>query len=728
MAREANRAPAERPATPQIRLYPWTLLWSPGLLAVLLVVVALVPRTLGLHDYLTTDEAYHWIERVSRFSAALASGDLRATSQTGHPGVTLMWLGSLGLALERAARAQGWTTPTTIVEHLAWLRLPHAVLEAILVGLGYLLLRRLVKPSVALLAGVLWAISPYLIAHARLLHLDALLTSFVTLSLLALLAAIFNRPATIDRGLAPTGSPAALISSGRQLGWLVLSGVFAGLALLTKGPALILLAFAAVVFAIALVAGVLDEWRKRSAIRKLLARVIPPLLWLGVALLVVAALWPALWVDAPGVLGNYVDEIRSNGGRPNGDGQFFLGQAVGDPGLLFYPVANLFRMTPATLLGLALCCGFWIRVLGFRRHGSIRAICSQHQALIGLLAFILFWTLVMTIGPKKFDRYVLPTWPSLLVLAAAGLVWALDSGSRLVGQWRRSINTRSAQSRIARGLFGIICVIELSQPLLFHPYYLSYYNPLLGGGAVAQRVLLIGWGEGMDRVGAYLSNRPDIGYGPVLSALGPTLAPFVPAPVRDVDELHDGPHNYAVVYLESIQRGANRQIYAKIRQTTPLHTITIHGIDYAEIYQLPRPFATPVGATFGGALHLRGVTVERVPGQLLITPSWDVRARPTGDFALFLHLLDEQGRRVAQVDVAPGGGEDPSTNAWEPGRQIAVPIGLGLPPGLPAGMYQLVLGLYDPHNGARLPPSGGVPANAAQAGPEALLVDTLRLP
>ncbi|NJM08882.1 hypothetical protein HC891_25830, partial [Candidatus Gracilibacteria bacterium] len=74
-------------------------------LALTLVLLALLPRTFGLADFLTTDEAYHWIERTERFSDAVSTGQWHATIQTGHPGVTLMWLGSLGLAIERWAFA-----------------------------------------------------------------------------------------------------------------------------------------------------------------------------------------------------------------------------------------------------------------------------------------------------------------------------------------------------------------------------------------------------------------------------------------------------------------------------------------------------------------------------------------------------------------------------------------------------------------------------------------------
>jgi 4-amino-4-deoxy-L-arabinose transferase-like glycosyltransferase len=430
---------------------------SPLLVAVLLGALALLPRTLGLADFITTDEAYHWIARTERFAGALADQRWAETLQTGHPGVTLMWLGSLGLALERLAVGQGWAGVHTAVEHLAWLRLPAALFQALLVPAGYLLLRRLMRRSVALLAALLWATAPYLVAHARLLHLDALLTSFVMFSLLLLLLAMTGedrRSKIEDRRSNDRRS--SILDPRSSIFWsLIGSGACAGLALLTKGPALILLPFAGLLlFAMATGHRPPTADRRRSLASRLVSlvfrrlRVAVPLylLWLGVALLVVAALWPALWVDPARALQSYLDEILSNGGRPNGDGQFFLGRAVDDPGALFYIVADLFRMTPVTLIGLlALPLAFRSPTTDDRpttgRHpqngargdplSSIlyplssvinRQWSSELRTLLALAAFVLFWTLVMTLGPKKFDRYVLPTWPALEILAAAGLV------------------------------------------------------------------------------------------------------------------------------------------------------------------------------------------------------------------------------------------------------------------------------------------------------------------
>jgi hypothetical protein len=459
-----------------------------------------------------------------------------------------------------------------------------------------------------------------------------------------------------------------------------------------------------------------------------------------------------MWVDPQHAIRSFVTVIVSNGGRPNGAGQFFLGRAVADPGPLFYLVADLFRTTPAMLLGLLGLPLALLRTTNDERRTTnderrttkdrgrghdlldsrwsmvVGRWSGEQMTLFALGAFVLFWTLVMTLGPKKFDRYTLPTWPALLVLAAAGWrFWLWDAWGWARARWPRGVAA-------GRGvLIAAIVAAEGFALLQYHPYYLSYYNPLLGGGAAAQRALLIGWGEGMDQVGAYLSARPDIGYGPVISVLPRTLQPFVPVPVKDVLDIDDSPANYAVIYLESTQLGEHAEAYSRIRQTRPLHRVTIHGIDYAEIYQLPRPFERAVGARFGEpapasgepALLLRGVTVAREPGRLVVTPAWDVRERPAADYQVFIHVLDAAGQTVGRVDIPPGGGGGAPTSAWEPGQQIAVPLPVALPDSLPQGEYRVTLGLYDVASGARLPISGGDVADPALDGPNALLIETI---
>ena len=675
-------ATMRRVTTAPHKLRPW-------LPALLLIALALPPRVAGLADFLTHDEAYHWIERVERFSAALADGRWADTVQTGHPGVTTMWLGALGLALERWLVTIGSIAPPATLAHLAWLRLPHALLEALLVGGFFLLLRRLIAPSAALLATTLVALAPYLVAHARLLHLDALLTSFVMLSLLALLCAV--RPGV---------DPSAPVL---RRSWLLAAGVLGGLALLTKGPALILVAF---------VPPLLLALSSGAVVPRLRAAAGAGLLWGVAALATVLLLWPALWV-APGVaLGVYVGEIVANGGRPNGDGQFFMGRADRDPGALFYVVSALWRSTPAMLVGLLLApLALW------------RARGHERRVLLVLVAFVAWWTLVMTLGPKKFDRYALPTWPALCVLAGAGLAAivrrASSPPSPVGGGGERSASVAIV---LRRAFLALLIAADVFVLWRVHPYALSYYNPLLGGGRAAQEIFLIGWGEGLDQAGAWLSAQPDIANGPVLAPIGPALQPFVPVTVRGLDDYGVVATNYAVVYRETLQRGAFAAQLAAIRQTVPLHTVVINEIEYAWIYQIARPFSVPVDALFDERMRLAGVTSELRAGQLTITPAWDVRATGDADYTLFVHVLDARGTRVAQIDVAPGG--ELPTSRWRAGQQLAVPLPIVLPADLAPGEYRIVAGLYDARGG-RLSPAGGTDADPALAGADALLLDTI---
>jgi 4-amino-4-deoxy-L-arabinose transferase-like glycosyltransferase len=664
-----------------------------------LFLLALLPRTLGLNDFFTTDEAYHWIDRVAGFRYALSKGRWSETILTGHPGVTIMWLGTIGYWLEDLWRSWGAFDQLPRLDHLAWLRLPAAIFEAALVPFAYLVLRRTIQPLAALFAALLWATSPYMIAHSRLLHLDALLTSCVSLSLLCLL---WSRQAALDQ--TETTKPQSF-----QTAPFVLSALFGGLALLTKGPALILLPWIGLsLIWLVPASGVVQRiWRASLALGA----------WLVGAVLCVLSLWPALWSTPVAALSRYFEEISSNGGRPNGDGQFFLGKAVDDPGLLFYPVANAFRATPELCLGLILFL-LWLIVQLRKPNLTQQLQTPQLRTALILFGFVLFWSLVMTIGPKKFDRYVLPTWPSLFVLAGIGLGWA--------SEW---LGARLGRQQLSHTLsVWFIAILALIPIIMYHPYYLSYYNPLLGGGIAAQRNLLIGWGEGMEQVASYLKGRPDLEYAPVASALVATIRPFMPVPVENIDHVGRKPVNYAVVYLESTQRDAFPEVYERIRKTLPIHRIQIHGIDYAEIYQIPRPYEHSLDAQFGTAIHLWGYSfTHNDDNSLTITPSWDVRDHISDDYMLFVHLIDQQGTKIAQSDLSPAG-DGPPTSTWEVGQQVSVPINLFPSEQLQAGQYRIIIGLYHPETWARLPLTRGPQFDSAIAGDNALLVHEFQVP
>jgi hypothetical protein len=294
-----------------------------------------------------------------------------------------------------------------------------------------------------------------------------------------------------------------------------------------------------------------------------------------------------------------------------------------------------------------------------------------------------------------------------------------------IADWfNRKSKIVNLQSKI---LFALVTIGSLINLAWYHPYYLAYYNPLLGGGATAQQVMLVGWGEGMEQVGAWLRARPDLKRGPVLSWIPPTLAPFVPASPGVLDlrvPLLKQPSSYAVLYSRSVQRKESAVAEAYVRQTPPLYTLWMYGIEYASVYQLPRPFAEPLDALFGDGLHLRGFSQVREGDTLTITPSWDVQADQLGGRLCFIHVLAADGRRVAQIDAPLDQGMFPT---WRAGQQFDSPFPLALPKDLPPGEYRVVMGVYT-LDGGRLPLRRGPAAPAALDGPDTLLITTLNLP
>jgi hypothetical protein len=85
-----------------------------------------------------------------------------------------------------------------------------------------------------------------------------------------------------------------------------------------------------------------------------------------------------------------------------------------------------------------------------------------------------------------------------------------------------------------------------------------------------------------------------------------------------------------------------------------------------------------------------------------LTLFWRARKLVPENLKVFAHLLNAKGELVAQRDSEPVGGLRP-TSGWEVGEAIEDRLGVLLPNELPGGDYRIVVGLYDPATGDRLP-------------------------
>lgn len=132
------------------------------------------------------------------------------------------------------------------------------------------------------------------------------------------------------------------------------------------------------------------------------------------------------------------------------------------------------------------------------------------------------------------------------------------------------------------------------------------------------------------------------------------------------------------------------------------HVATLGSV---EVQALERSFAPPEmqhpsEADFGGKIRLLGYdTGTPLAGQPLeMTLYWQSLAELNEDYLVFVHVLDETGAIVAQVDEGPQQGGYP-TSLWIAGEVVADRHTLNLPGNLPEGNYRLRIGFYRQENG-----------------------------
>ncbi len=642
---------------------------------------ALLPRAFALGRYLTDDEANFWMRRSHAWLEAITRGDWAATAISTHPGVTTMWLGSAGLVLREALLDWGLLGGVDFPTALAFFRLPPVLAHVGGALLGYWMLRRLLPAPLALLAAALWALDPFFIGYSRLLHVDALAGTFATLSLLAACCAL-------QRQAAPEAPPRA------GAPWLVASGAFAGLAMLSKSPAV------AVAPAVALAAW-LAAWRRHGAPRPRAATIAALAVWGLAAAATVFALWPALWASPLDAYAELRTGVAVEGAQPHMTGNFFLGRRDEAPGPLYYAVALPLRLTPWGLVGVLLLPLAWRRAPA---EGDYRPF------LAALAAFAVIFVVALTPFPKKFDRYLVPIAPSLAILSAAGL-YALAQTGRAAAAQRRGA-----------ALIAAICAAAMANAAWWHPYALLAYNQLLGGAPAGAATFRVGWSEGLEQVADWLNAQPDITGVAVTAERTTSLNPYLRRGAQadyPVDGQLHRENGYVVVYIAQVQGGPPPPPFNRFYgAAVPLHTVRLHGVDYAWIYQVPPPVAHARPADFGPDLALLGYDQEEEeaqPGQPVeIELTWQAQDRLTEDYWLFAHLVGPDGRRFAQID------QPYQTSQWKPGRFVAAELPFPLPADLPVGTYRLLVGLYDPATGQRLPLAGAPAADPALSGPNAL--------
>jgi hypothetical protein len=552
-------------------------------LALLAVILAfLIPRLPALDRYVTTDEP-KWMMRSANVYHALSDFKLNYTYQHEHPGVTVTWAGAAAFLrrypqysstrtgqIERAEKLRIFLRNhhIPVMDILSTGRLYMVLFIAAAIILSFLISTRLLGLMIAFLGFIFIAFDPLFTALSRLLGVDGLMSALMLLCLLAYLSYLFN---------------------GRKRGYLLISGISAGLSWLTKTPALFLIPFIGLLTLIDLVPKLQGLDREEGAsIRTLIRQVwsvsAPALGWLAIACIVFVILWPAMWVDPLNTLKNIFFQTTRYALEGHENITFFNGQiyGIGESAWNFYPISFLWRTTPPVLIGVVMA------LLALVFHNRLKIPSRTMNVVLYLGLYTLLFTTAMSLGEKKFDRYLLPAHLACDLIAAFGWVTLVDIlTSRLAG--RLSAGYLQLSKLI---LFGTIIAVQLMGVLQTYPYYLNYYNPILGGSDKAADVMMVGWGEGLDLAADYLNELPSAEELRVISWYGdgPLSYLFVGQTVgMDVDMKLDflKKADCVVLYINQIPRQLpNPEILDYFAQLTPDHVVKIDRLEYAWIYDM----------------------------------------------------------------------------------------------------------------------------------------------
>ncbi|MBI1876782.1 MAG: glycosyltransferase family 39 protein [Chloroflexi bacterium] len=650
------------------------------MLIVIGLAVVVIPRVANLGAFIVFDEPLYW-PWANQFFKAIMAGDWANTLLgRGNPGITVVVIQCLGLAARYLLNILTGATPAQALAHLhlesdtivfgdlTARRLPMALLNiACMLWLIFLVYRQFGQ-KIAVVAAILLGLDAFLLSDSRTMRGDAMMSVLMTISAITLLI---------------------YLAEG-QWRYLWLSGLAAAVSFANKFSMLAMAPF------VVLLVGtfVFQQARQVGWRRNLGAGLRCLLVWGGLSPLILWLMWPALWVIPAEVLA-FVGQFAA-GASFEGRNTFFMGQVYTNQLLLqFYVVLILLRISALTFIGgLAGLFSLWSPV---RRQALaqpwLAGTISLDRTSPGIRAMMTIGTLalysvsvwlIMTIGVLKRDHYVMPVFPALDILGAVGLVWLVTRLADYLS-WRWPA---WSSERVSWSAFALIFAFQSTISLPHHPYYYSYYNPLILGPLWAHRVTMINWGPDMGEAARYLNTLDRAESLKVASA---TVDKFIPefkgTTIRFVYGQPWIQADYIVIPYEDVQFPKINPPYYAYAVCQPLvYQMILGGVPFGWIYRGPAA-QHYAGSKLDGLGILLGYNLAKEPTPAGSTTPiklfWQNDGRSSDD-GLWVRLVSADGYVWAEnlAQPLPDFAQAALTDKAVAESRVNLAIPLGTPPGV----------------------------------------------
>jgi len=410
---------------------------------------------LGEYDQPT---ANLWINRSYKFFYEVKTKNFDQTYLFYHPGVTLMWL--VGPVVYYFPKYTMYLYNQTIdpfdakvfyeFNKLALIPIVTTVFATIILNL--FIIKKLFSKNIALIFLLLVISEPFFIGNARSIHVDTLQTVFIFTTFLTSLY---------------------YLQSKNKL-YLLLSGLFLGLSILTKITTVIIVPYLGLLY--------LTNYLSFKQINKSILKT--TLNFLAIILIcstLFFALWPIMWTQPIQTLQKiYQDGIAESGFEHNLGYNYIYFTSISNDSIItkviHYPLQFIFR-TNGFLIILSLISLTYL--LKLKNNIFIK----KNKILILCALFPLYYLVLMSTSGKMIFRYLLIIYPFFHLFLALSINKLLKTRFRII--------------IIALLLFAII------DSSLSSTNSLTYYNTIVGGISSSKSTIYT------DQAGAGLYNIAD---------------------------------------------------------------------------------------------------------------------------------------------------------------------------------------------------------------------------
>lgn len=481
-----------------------------------------------------TDEVY-WHGRSWNFTNALVNKDYKKTYQKYHPGVTLMW------EISATAKMMSVLDKSDINEVFLSFERLHSNVQFVLTSWFFILLLFIVyllnkatgKWWFSIISVTVLMLEPFYIGNSRLIHHDVQSSLYVLIAILSVYLYAERKSSLFFVFLSSFFLSLATLSKTLYLGAFLFCLFFGGLILIRN-----------------------KDFKKLGHFATVLI-----LSFLFFYIL----LFPALWVAPVETVKTMFTESFIVG-EDEGHTQIFFGNKSRNPGALFYPVLFLLKSSPLLIIGFVLFLGkVFIDIIRIviKREKLYK---SEVPLVLFMSIFYIGYFLVITYFDKKVDRYFVPLYPWISILAVLGWSTLIKKKLLLI---------------IPISLFLVTTAVQL---VTIFPHYLMYVNPFIGDAdkanqIIGQKLFGIGIFDLRDYIVKKYGDSTSIGtndYGP-LSSIYPNG--------RVYNVLVKHPNDFKIMVL-----GPNKDFPPSVKKDSNIsyryvESIYINGLEFWRIYK-----------------------------------------------------------------------------------------------------------------------------------------------